>query len=129
MEINAVVQEEEKPAENPWELLKVLDSILKKYEGILASINLTNSRTVTAEGVTVTELLSKREALEKRIDALNRMARAASENPHRYTRNEIKWLPAVSIPDLRTIKDEAEKELRLLNEQIQEINWTTELIE
>lgn len=129
MGINAVVQEGEKPAEDPWALLKVLDSILEQYEGILASINLTNSKTVTKDGVTLTELLSRREALEKRIDALDRMATAATENTHRYARNEIKWLSSVSIPELRKIKDEAEKQLRILNEQIQEINWTTNLIE
>ena len=129
MEINAVIQEGENPPEDPWELLRVLDTILMKYEKILKAINLTNSNTVTEEGITVTELLSRREALEKRIDALNRMTRAATENTHRYARNEIKWLPSISIPELRKIKDGAEKQLRELNEQIQEINWTTELIE
>lgn len=129
LENNAVLQEGEKPNEDPWELLHELDSILEKYEGILAAINLTNSNTRTAEGVTVTELLSKREALEKRIDALSRMMQTASEKPHRFARNEIKWLPSVSIPELRKLKDASEKQLRVLNEQIQEINWTTELIE
>ena len=129
MAINAVVQEGETSPEDVWDLLKVLDSIIEKYEHILAAINLTNSRTRTAEGVTLTELLSRREALEKRIDALTRLANAATENPHRYSRNEIKWFPSISMSELRKVKDETEKQLRILNEQIQEINWTTDVIE
>lgn len=79
--------------------------------------------------MTLTELLSRREALEKRIDALTRLANAATENPHRYSRNEIKWFPSISMSELRKVKDETEKQLRILNEQIQEINWTTDVIE
>lgn len=44
MAINAVVQEGETSPEDVWELLQVLDSIIEKYEHILAAINLTNSR-------------------------------------------------------------------------------------
>ena len=129
IETNAVVQEGDIPGEDPQKLLQALDDTLERYTKILTAINLTNSRTLTAEGTTVTELLSRREALEKRIDVLNRLAQAATQSMHRYGRNEIRWYPTVSIPQLRKVKDDAEKQLRLLNDRLQEINWTTDLLE
>lgn len=129
IELNSVAQDGETAAEDPWELLQSLDETLIQYEKILTAINLTNSRTITPEGSSLTELLSRREALEKRIDALNRMAQSATQSMHRYARNEIKWYPTVSIPKMRKVKDDAEKQLRILNNKLQEINWTTELIE
>lgn len=129
IELNSVAQEGEKAAENPWELLQILDDTLAQYEKILTAINITNSRTVTFDGYSVTELLARRELLEKRIDALNRMAQAATQSMHRCGRNEIKWYPTVSIPMMRKEKDDTEKQLRILNDNLQEINWTTELIE
>lgn len=129
IEINSVAQDGETAGEDPWELLDALDDTLSKYEKILTAINMTNSKTMTSDGSYITELLSRREALEKRIDALNRMAQSATQSVHRYGRNEIKWYPTVSIAKMRKVKDEAEKQLRILNDRLQEINWTTELIE
>ena len=129
IEINSVAQDGEKAGDDVWMLLQTLDDALARYEKILTAINLTNSKTLTPEGTSVTALLSRREALEKRIDALNRMAQAATQSTHRYARNEIKWYPTVSIAEMRKVKDNAEKQLRLLNDRLQEINWTTELIE
>lgn len=129
IELNSVAQDGETAAEDPWELLQALDDTLAQYEKILTAINLTNSRTMTPEGSPVTELLSRRESLEKRIDALNRMAQSATQSMHRYGRNEIKWYPTISISQMRKIMDESEKQLRGLNDRLQEINWTTELIE
>lgn len=129
IELNSVAQDGETAAEDPWELLQALDDTLAQYEKILTAINLTNSRTMTPERSPVTELLSRRESLEKPIDALNRMAQSATQSMHRYGRNEIKWYPTISISQMRKIMDESEKQLRGLKDRLQEINWTTELIE
>ena len=129
IENNAAAQEGDTPGEDPLELLQILEETLDRYTKILTAINLTNSRTLTAEGTTVTELLSRREAIEKRIDVLSRLAQSAGQCMHRYGRNEIRWYPTVSIPKIRKAKDDAEKQLRLLNDRLQEINWTTDLLE
>ncbi len=125
---NAKTQEGEEPAEDPKELLTELDTLLERLEWLMARINLTNSRTVT-EGKTVTELLARRDCLTKRVTVMRSFLEAASAKVDRYSQKEIKILSTVKVSALQKQVDANSKTLRELDEQLQALNWTTELIE
>ena len=128
MNNNAKVQEGQKPAEDPAVLLKELDALCGRMEKLAAAINLTNSRTV-ADGVSLTELLSRRDALKQRLTILRSFLDTASAKIDRYSRSEIVIVSAVPVAKLQKQVDALAKELRELDEKIQELNWTTDLIE
>ena len=124
---NAKVQEGDSPAEEPEALLRETDRVLLRLEELIARINLTNSRTVS-EGVSLTELLAKRDCLGKRITLMRSFLDAASARVDRYSRTEIKVHSSVSVSALQQELDRRSKSLRELDEHIQELNWTTELL-
>ncbi|MBR5980520.1 MAG: hypothetical protein IK035_00805, partial [Firmicutes bacterium] len=53
----------------------------------------------------------------------------ASSTVDRYSRSEIVIQSTVSVAKLQKQVDALSKELRELDEKIQELNWTTELTE
>lgn len=124
---NAKVQEGEKPAEDPTQLLTELDNVLSRLEELMGRINLTNSRT-EKDGVTVTELIARRDVLKQRLSVLRSFLNAASQKVDRYARSEIVIKSTVSVAELQKKADAAAKELRETDEIIQELNWTTELM-
>ena len=126
---NAVlVQEGEEPAEDPAALLRELDDAVQRLETLMAAINLTNSRTIS-DGKTVTELLARRDCLAKRVNVMRSFLDAASAKVDRYSQTEIKILSTVKVSALQKQVDSDSKALRELDEQLQSLNWTTELIE
>ena len=127
MSMNATVQEGEKPAEDPNELIKELDACAARLEELMARINLTNAKTVI-EGKTLTELIAKRDALTVKLNAYRDLVSDASNVASRATRSEIKILPAVNVKKLQKQVDEMSKELRLTDNAIQQANWVNELI-
>lgn len=124
---NAKVQEGEHPAENPETLLAELDDILSKLEDLIARINRTNSVTKSGDS-TLTELLAKRDCLKQRLIIMRGFLNNASQKVDRYSRAEIKIISTVSVTELQKQTDDVAKQLRLTDEKIQELNWTTELI-
>ena len=125
---NAKVQEGDEPAEAPAALLEELDAQLECLEWLISRINLTNSLT-RFEGKTMTELLARRDCLSKRLNILRSFLDAASAKVDRYSQKEIKILSTVKVADKQRQVDALSRELRELDEQIQALNWTTELIE
>ena len=125
---NAKVQEGEEPAEDPKLLLKELDALLARLEWLMAKINLTNSRTLY-DGKTLTELLARRDCLAKRLGVMRSFLDNASAKVDRYSPKEIKILSTVKVAELQKQVDAVSKELRQTDEQIQSLNWTTELRE
>lgn len=124
---NAKVQEGEAPAENPKTLLTELDDVLSRLEELMARINMTNSVT-KSDGSTLTELLAKRDCLKQRLTVMRGFLNNASQKIDRYSRAEIKIVSTVSVEKLQKQTDDVAKQLRLVDEKIQELNWTTELI-
>ncbi len=124
---NAKVQDGEEPAEKPEELLEELDSVMTRLEELVTKINLTNS-SVVVEGKTLTEWLAKRDCLKQRIVLLRGFLNSASEKIDRYSRAEIKIVSTVNVKALQKDVDALSKTLREIDEKIQEINWTTELL-
>lgn len=125
---NVLVQEGEKPLEDPVALLEELESSFTRLEWLIARINLTNCA-VKVEGRSLTELIARRDVLSLRAEAYRRLVEEASQNTHRATRTEIKILSAVNVPALQRQADDASRELRLLDNTLQATNWTADLME
>ena len=125
---NVLVQEGEKPLEDPAALLEELESSFTRLEWLIARINLTNCA-VKVEGRSLTELIARRDVLSLRAEAYRRLVEEASQNTHRAPRTEIKILSAVDVPALQRQADDASRELRLLDNTLQATNWTADLME
>lgn len=124
---NAKVQEGDVPAEDPKALVEELDRLIVRLEYLVARINLTNSGTVY-EGKTITELLAHRDCLKNKIRVMRDFLNTASNRVTRMTRTEIKIVSTVPVSELQKTVDGLSKELRTVDEKIQELNWTTELV-
>ncbi len=124
---NAIVQEGEKPAEDPKALVRELDGCVDSLETLIARINLTNCQTVV-EGRSLTQLIARRDALTLKLGAYRDLASAASQIGRRAARSEIKLLSTVDVQALQKQVDDMSRDLRLLDNQIQQANWTTELL-
>jgi len=125
---NAKVQEGEEPTEDPIALMKEMESLYEKLEVLITRINHTNNETRCGE-VFLTDLLARRDCLDGRINKLRSFLKNASDLTGRYySKAEIKTYSTVSVPELQQKVDGLSKEYRLLDDKIQEINWTTELI-
>ncbi len=124
---NAVVQEGERPPENPQELLRELDGCIAQLEALIGQINLTNCRT-ELEGESLTQLLARRDALKLKLGAYRDLAYSASQLARRGTRSEIRLLSTVDVKRVQKQVDEMARDLRQLDNRIQAANWTTELL-
>lgn len=125
---NALVQEGEHPAEEPAELLQELEQDYARLEELIAAINRTNSVTMVEES-SLSDLLAHRDCLTGKINVLRNFLQNASAVVHRRTASEIKIKSAVNVRELQKQVDAYAKELRELDEAIQEKNWTTELVQ
>ena len=124
---NARVQEGEQPAEAPAELLAALDTAIAALEQLVTQINLTNAQTVS-DGKTITEMISRRDALLQKSRILRGFLDEVSTLAPRYSKTEIRMESAVNVRELQKDLDAVAKEIRLTEERLQELNWTTELL-
>ena len=125
---NAQVQEGEQPAEDPEELLRELDEDYARLEELIARINRTNSAARGEDGLSLSDLLARRECLKAKLSALRSFLDNASALVRRRTASEIKVHSTVNVRQLQKRVDALSKTLRELEETIQEKNWTTELL-
>ena len=125
---NAQVQEGEQPAEDPVELLKELEADYARLEELISAINRTNNSTRLEDGATLTDLLARRDCLKGKLSALRNFLSNASALVRRHSASEIKVKSTVNVRQLQKQVDSLSKDLRELEETIQEKNWTTELM-
>ncbi len=123
-----LVQEGEEPAEDPHELLGELDESVKRLEELMAAINLTNCRT-KAGGMTLTEIIAKKDALLLKLSVYRALVLASGQNTRRARGTEIRVLSVLKTSQLQKEADAMAKEARLLDNLLQETNWKTKLIE
>lgn len=124
---NAKVQEGDIPSEDPNLLLKELSKCIKSLEELISRINHTNSVTFI-DDKTISDYIAKKDTLKQKISVIRNFLDTASERATRYSKAEIKIISTVSVVDIQKDLDKLSKELRLIEEKIEEANWTTELI-
>ena len=129
LELNAVVQDGEKTGENPEELLEELNECYRNLEDLIGRINKTNCQTITSyNNLSLTELIAKKDVLMQKINSYRALADTASNLVTRVSRSEIKILSNVDVKKIQKDIDKMSKELRLVENTIEETNWQIELI-
>ncbi|MBQ1820978.1 MAG: DIP1984 family protein [Clostridia bacterium] len=124
---NALVQEGEKTAEDPNALLTELEQCAERLCALMSAINRTNCDTVVG-GRSLTDMIAERDSKRVLLSVYHDTVDAASRAAQRATRSEIRILPALNVKALQEKADLLSKELRLLDNALQEQNWKTELI-
>ena len=127
-------QEGEPPAEDASELVQVARSVLDELERLIRDINRTNAATTLPDGRTVSDALAERDVLRLRYALASGAADSASGGGQRgammrTTRSELKVITDVDVRELRREAADLARRTRELDAQIQQVNWTTELIE
>ena len=124
---NAKVQEGEQSAEEPKELLAELESLSAQLEKLICRINLTNTAARSETGESLTALLARRDCLKMKLGLYREFLQNASDVVPRGLRTEIKIVSTVRVSRMQKQVDDMSRDLRLLEETIQSLNWTTEL--
>ena len=124
---NVLVQEDEKPAEDPVALLTELDRCIARSEELMTRINLTNA-SVMVEGENVTALLARRDCLKMKLSLWRDAVNTASQTVRRATRSEIRIRSAIDVPAMQKKIDDASRQLRETDNRIQAANWLNDLI-
>jgi hypothetical protein len=126
---SARIQEGDKPAEDPRQLLVEIEEVAARLERLIQDINRTNSASVLEEGMTLTDALATRDLLRVRQEIYHDLAQAATVSHGRMSRYEIKFQSAVDVAEIQKRADELSVAHRELDTQIQEANWHLELME
>ncbi len=128
LKLNSKVQEGETPSEDPEVLLEELNRDTERLQQLIAQINLTNSK-IESEGVTLTEMIAKKDVLSLKTSILREFLQEASEKIERYSNKEIRILSTVDVQKLQKEVDQMSQELRILDVKLQSLNWSVDLIE
>jgi hypothetical protein len=126
---NAKVQEGEKPAENPVELLKQVEEVSGALESLIERINRTNAATSITGYRTIAAALARRDILSVRRAIYADVAQAATVTQDRYSKSEVKFKSTVNVSEMQAQADRLAKEYRELDTLLQAANWATELLE
>ena len=125
---NAKVQENDKPSENPEELLNELDNNINQLKILIKQINRTNCVTVS-NGQTLANLIAERDTLTLKSNILRGFLNIAGQKVNLYSTTEIKIMSTVDVPALQKELDLLSKKIRETDTKLQQANWLTELIE
>ena len=126
---NAKVQEGERPAEDPRDLLEQVDDASTALEGLIRRINHTNAVTRIEGTQTIVDLLARRDVLSLRRAIYADLAQAATVVQDRYSKSEVKFKSTVNVSETQKRADQLAKEYRELDTRLQAANWTTEVVE
>ena len=124
---NVKVQEGDQPAEKPEDLFRELEGALEQLKDLIVRINRTNQETVW-EGRTLTEMIAGKDVLSLHLSVLRDTLDAANVRSDRYSRNEIKFVRTVDVNELQKKVDDLSRDLRVLDSQLQQANWSTDLL-
>jgi len=126
---NAKIQEGDKPAESPKDLLEELEQLSKDLTLLIQRINKTNSASKIDEEITLSDALAVRDILSLKHAIYRELAGAASVTQDRFSRSEVKFKSTVDISEIQKRADQLAREHRELDTKIQEANWLTEIME
>ena len=77
----------------------------------------------------MSDALAQRDTLSLKCNALSGLIQNASIVNTRYSQSEVKLVSTVDIAALQRQVDSLSREHRLLDAQIQQLNWAVELLE
>jgi hypothetical protein len=127
---SVLIQEGDEAPESADDLLVEVTSLCDELQRLLAQINHTNATTKLATGETVTEGLARRDVLELRQRTMrNAIQAATNDGLPRYSRSEVRMVRQINVREIQQRLDAMSKARRDLDNQLQQQNWTTSLVE
>lgn len=138
------VQEGEQPPEDPQVLLGELSGAIAQLTTLVQRINRTNASTAFVrvseampQAITspqelpdnLSDALARRDTLAIQRNALQNIVQEAALTHNRYSRSEVKVVSTVDVSDLQRQVDSLAQEYRLLDTQIQSLNWQVDVLE
>ena len=125
---NAKVQEGDKPAEDPKDLLAEFDRAVAELEALIRRINWTNSNTIFDGDHRISDAIAMRDTLDHRMRTMRAVIDAASERERFLSRSEIKSVPTIDAAAMQKELDELSQKRRNLDMRLQSVNWQIELL-
>jgi len=125
---NARTQGDEPPSEHPNDLLSEFDECNKQWEELIQRINRTNSFTEVEAGVTIADMITRRDAVKHKLNALYRLSERATIVLDRYSRSEIVQRSTVNVPEIQKQINAQSKLYREIDTKLQLLNWSTDLL-
>ncbi len=126
---NALIQEGDTPSEDAQELLLEFNRVADEFELLIERINRTNLSVTLADRRSLTAAIARRDVLKFHINIWRQAAEASAVKQMRSTKSEIKFVSVVNVKEARENVDRFAQELRQLDTQIQEANWTCDLLD
>lgn len=125
----ATAQEGDVPAaeDAPQAFMQQLAEVTRQYARLTYLIHLTNTRTRWGE-VSLAEAIVQRDMCRYLQKTWAEVESNASPQ-HRFSRNEVKFVPMIAKAECRQQADGLAKQWRELDVALQAVNWQTELIE
>ena len=123
---NAVVQQGDKPHEDPSALMKEAVGVLDELERLMIRINAAYLANSLPDGRSLATAIARRDKLVKQHSLLQAAIAGSKKEPERYSMSEIKWVATVDVAKLQKQSDDLAKQVRELNAEIQEANWKVE---
>jgi hypothetical protein len=126
---NVKVQEGERPAEDPNELLAEMERIAADLLDLIQRINRTNSATaLEPEGMSIADAIAARDSLRLRQGVYKAAADTAVIRQDRYSKSEVRFESAIDVAAAQAQADDLARDYRRLDTRIQEANWKTDLL-
>jgi hypothetical protein len=129
LQTNAKVQEGDKPAEKPQDLITEFGRVSAELLNLIRRINKTNSATAFSEAGTISDALAERDVLALQRAVYADLANTAAISQDRYSRSEVKYIATIDVAGIQKRADEFAQQYRELDTRIQELNWQTELVD
>jgi hypothetical protein len=126
---SAQVQEGANAPDDPNELLATIARLSAETLDLVQRINRTNVSTALPSGQPLVDALAERDYLLAARSPLEAVAEAASALQQRYMKSEIRIVRTVDPVALRKQADEYSRRHRLIDAEIQQVNWINDLIE
>ncbi|MDM8088190.1 DIP1984 family protein [Parasutterella secunda] len=124
---NVLVQEGDKPSEDPAELIVRLNEMLAELGSLISKINKTNSSTLL-DGKPLADAITERDIALRKVNILREALQKAADRPKRYSQKEIRLLTPLDVRKEEKIVDKIAYEARVLDAKIQAKNWEVELL-
>lgn len=124
---SAVVQQGEKPHEDPAKLLSEAVGVLRELEALTIRIDAANLQSKLPDGRTIAAAVAHRAMLMQHHSLLAVSIAATRKEPDRYSMSEIKWVATLPVAKLQAQSEDLAKQIRELNALIQKTNWSIEL--
>ena len=124
---NVLVQEGDKPSEDPSELIARLNETMAELGTLISRINKTNSNT-QMDGKLLADAITERDITLRKVSILREDLQKAADRPNRYSQKEIRLLTPLDVQKEEKIVDQLSYEARVLDAKIQAKNWEVDLL-